>query len=316
MTRQIPDDIVRRILDARLQLELSLDREQSAGSLCRAAKMSAFHFQRKFRQVVGESVAQHVRRLRLERAALWLRNSVTPVIEIALGSGFESHAGFTHAFTNLYGMSPTSYRDGHDVRPFIRQRHEGRPIADADALARCPLTVSLSDLPDRLLAVMRFAGPTHRLPTVWPKMMDWCRRRDLLCEDAVFLGLHHDDWESTQAGQYRYDAAIVVPPDIRPDGEVTLFRQAGGLVASTQFSGSLVEMDRTWQMFVRQWLPASGFQFRLTHVYDVYPPGLLRGSLLQSVVRSLTGISATLCIPISRDWEDTAPAATQNSEQH
>jgi hypothetical protein len=34
----------------------------------------------------------------------------------------------------------------------------------------------------------------------------------------------------------------------------------------------------------------------------MYPVELVSGSLLKSIVRSLNGISATLCIPVSRDW--------------
>lgn len=302
MPREIHPDIVRRILNARLELEANLANEHSVKTLADVAKMSPFHFQRTFRRVVGESVAKHVRRLRLERAGLDLRLSESSVTEVALDSGFDSHAGFTHAFTKLFGMSPTAYREQRDVQPFIRRPREGRPTTDPDALARCPLTVSLVDVPDRTLAVMRYVGATAKLPTIWPRMVEWCRSRNLLNENAQVLGLHHDDWETTIEDSYRYDAAVVVEPDFKPDGEVTVFHQTGGLVAMTAFEGSLVGLDKTWQMFAREWLPASGYQFRLSHVYDIYPVELVSGSLLQSIVRSLNGIQATLCIPVCRDW--------------
>lgn len=306
MPREIHPDTVRRILDARLLLEANLTSEYAVKTLAATAKMSPFHFQRTFRRVVGESVANHVRRLRLERASLVLRNSETPVTNIALDSGFDTHAGFTHAFTKLFGLSPTTYRDRHDVRPFIRQLHEGRPTTDAETLARCPLTVTLLDVPDRTLAVMRFVGSTQQLPSIWPKMISWCDGHGLNREDSEFLGLHHDDWETTVADSYRYDAAVVVEEGFRPYGDVAIFRQSGGLVAMTAFEGSLLSLDRTWKQFTREWLPASGYQFRLSYVYDVYPADLVTGSLLQTVVRSLTGIRAKLCIPISRDWVDAS----------
>jgi AraC family transcriptional regulator len=304
MVPELHPDVVRRILDTRLFLEANLSKELSIKELARTAKMSPFHFQRIFRKVVGESAGQHLRRLRLERAALWLRHSETPITTIAFESGFASNAGFTHAFTGLYGLSPTAFRQRHEVRPFIRFRDEKRPVADADALARCPLTISLQEVPERTLAVMRFVGPTALLPTIWPKMHAWCQRRGLLHREVEFLGLHHDDWDTTRPNAYRYDAAVVVPADFQPDAEVTLYTQPGGLVACTAFEGSLLKFDRTWKQFVYDWLPASSFQFRLAHVYDVYPPELITGSMLQTILRTLTGIRATLCVPVSRDWVD------------
>lgn len=304
MPRDIHPDIVRRILDARLAFEANLGNEQSVTELAGVAKMSPFHFQRTFRRVVGESVAKHIRRLRLERAAFDLRCSESSVTEISLDSGFDSHAGFTHAFTKLFGMSPSAYRERREVRPFVRRPREGRPTTDQDALARCPLTVTLVDVPDRTLAVMRYVGATAKLPTIWPKMTDWCRSRDLLTSNAQLLGLHHDDWETSVEDSYRYDAAIVVEHDFKSDGEATVFHQPGGLVAMTAFEGSIVGLDRTWQMFARDWLPASGYQFQLSHVYDMYPTELVSGSILNNILRSLNGIQATLCIPVSRDWTD------------
>lgn len=304
MTREVYPDLARRILASRIFLEANLSRDVSIKDLARVAKMSPFHFQRTFRKVVGETVGFHVRRLRLERAAIWLKNSETPVTLLALESGFLSHAGFTHAFTRQYGMSPTAYRELRAVRPFIRLRPEGRPSADVEALARCPLTVSLLEVPDRTLAAMRMVGPTALLPTIWPRMTNWCQRRGLVHREAVFLGLHHDDWDSSNPGGYRYDAAVEVPPDFRPDGEAAVFVQSGGLVATTAFRGSLIEFDRTWKRFATEWLPASGYQFRLGHVYDQYPPDLISGSMLGVVLRTLTDIRANLCIPVSRDWVD------------
>jgi len=294
-----------RMLQTCVFIEANLQNGLSVRQLAARAEMSSFHFQRVFRQTIGESAARYVRRLRLERAALWLRNSDAPITEIALGSGFDSHAGFTHAFTKLYGMSPSVWRESVDVVPFVRQPHEGRPVPDAAALAGCPLTVSLVEVPSQTLAIMRFTGPTRKLPAVWPRMIEWCRQQQVLSDEMHFFGLHYDDWDAARDGIYRYDAAVTVPDDYQSCGEVAVLKQAGGLVATVAFEGSLMQLDRTWQTFVRQWLPASGYQFRLNHVFDEYPRELVCGSRLRTIVRALSGLKARLCIPVSREWKET-----------
>ena len=59
-----------RRLDRALALVLRrLDRPPTIEELAAEAAFSRFHFQRMFRAMTGESVAELVRRLRLERAA-------------------------------------------------------------------------------------------------------------------------------------------------------------------------------------------------------------------------------------------------------
>jgi len=59
-----------------------------------------------FRGVVGETVAEHIRRLRLERAAQRLKSGERPVTEIAFEAGYEAHEAFTRAFRARFGASP------------------------------------------------------------------------------------------------------------------------------------------------------------------------------------------------------------------
>jgi AraC family transcriptional regulator len=75
-----------------------LDDELSLPELAGVANFSACHFHRVFRALTGEGVAEHVRRLRLERAAARLRNTSTSILEIALESGYQAHESFTRAF--------------------------------------------------------------------------------------------------------------------------------------------------------------------------------------------------------------------------
>jgi len=65
--------------------------------------------------MVGESLAEHIRRLRLERAAMRLRRTDRAIIEIALEAGYETHEAFTRAFRTLWRCSPSRYRQDMSV---------------------------------------------------------------------------------------------------------------------------------------------------------------------------------------------------------
>ena len=79
--------------------------------LARIAHFSPFHFHRIYRAMVGESVIESARRLRLARAALLLATTDSPVTEVAMDSGYESVQTFSRAFRNLTNVSPREFRD-------------------------------------------------------------------------------------------------------------------------------------------------------------------------------------------------------------
>ena len=83
-----------------------LDRE----TLAAVAGFSIPHFHRVFTAQVGESAASYVRRLRLERAGRKLRMGAVDITEVALAAGYESHAAFSKAFKQQFGLSPREFR--------------------------------------------------------------------------------------------------------------------------------------------------------------------------------------------------------------
>jgi AraC family transcriptional regulator len=83
-----------------------LDRE----TLADVAGFSVPHFHRVFTAQVGESAISYVRRLRLERAARKLRMGAVDITEVALAAGYDTHAAFSKAFKQQFGLSPSEFR--------------------------------------------------------------------------------------------------------------------------------------------------------------------------------------------------------------
>lgn len=78
--------------------------------LADVAGFSAPHFHRIFTAHVGESAISYVRRMRLERAARKLRMGAVDITEVALAAGYDSHAAFSKAFRQQFGISPSEFR--------------------------------------------------------------------------------------------------------------------------------------------------------------------------------------------------------------
>jgi AraC family transcriptional regulator len=83
-----------------------LDRE----TLASIAGFSIPHFHRVFTAHVGESAISFIRRLRLERAARKLRMGAVDITEVALAAGYDTHAAFSKAFKQQFGLRPSEFR--------------------------------------------------------------------------------------------------------------------------------------------------------------------------------------------------------------
>ena len=97
------EDVMRYI---REHIGEPLDRE----TLADVAGFSVPHFHRVFTAHVGESAISYVRRLRLERAGRKLRMGAVDITEVALAAGYDSHAAFSKAFKQHFGLSPSEFR--------------------------------------------------------------------------------------------------------------------------------------------------------------------------------------------------------------
>src|SRR5437763_8103743 len=104
-----------RVLRVLVYIQNYLDEALALDELAAVAHFSPYHFHRIFRGMIGESVKEHVRRLRLERAAHRLRFTGQPVTEIAFDAGYQQHEAFTRAFRAMFEQSPKEFRKRHRV---------------------------------------------------------------------------------------------------------------------------------------------------------------------------------------------------------
>lgn len=84
--------------------------------LSRKYLLNATTLKKSFKQVYGTSIAMHMKRHRMERAANLLCDTTESIAEIARAVGYESQSRFSAAFKETYGMLPTEYRKIRDTK--------------------------------------------------------------------------------------------------------------------------------------------------------------------------------------------------------
>ena len=80
--------------------------------LAERAQLSPYHFARAFKSSTGETPRAYVERLRVEKAQELIRDTETPLADIALACGFSSQSRLTTAFRRATGFTPARYRRG------------------------------------------------------------------------------------------------------------------------------------------------------------------------------------------------------------
>ena len=91
-------------------IEEHLAEELSTEELASTAGLSPFYFQRLFKRLVKKTVQEYVKLRRLAKVIEDLGGSEKRILDAALDYGFSSHANFTRAFKEAYGITPECYR--------------------------------------------------------------------------------------------------------------------------------------------------------------------------------------------------------------
>jgi len=87
----------------------NLQKPITASDLAKAVGYSQYHMARMFKEETGLTPFEYLRSERLKAAADVLRKSRAKVVDVAFDFVFDSHEGFTRAFTRAFGITPKKY---------------------------------------------------------------------------------------------------------------------------------------------------------------------------------------------------------------
>ncbi len=97
------------VQDLQIYMENNLYSRITLKQLAEYVGYSPWHMSRIFKEVTGKTPFDYLRALRLAKAALVLRDNNTKILDVALDFVFDSHEGFTRAFSKEFGVSPHKY---------------------------------------------------------------------------------------------------------------------------------------------------------------------------------------------------------------
>lgn len=203
-----------------------LDETLGLETLARVACFSPYHFHRIYRGLLGETVNETVRRLRLQRAAIDLLDRELTVERAARRAGYSSQAAFTRAFRAEYGAPPARYRgSGIDEQPPANYQ------------------VSIGHLPRLRVAMIAVRGDYRLTSRAFERLMTVAATTGMLTPGTRTIGIYYDDPESVAEAELRSAACITVADEWTPSGELTNAYIEGGRYAKIVHTGPYHEVE-------------------------------------------------------------------------
>lgn len=241
------DERIQRVVD---YLAGHLDERFDLEALARLAHFSPYHFHRIYRGLLGETVHDTVRRLRLRRAAIDLLDRDLSVERTAVRAGYASQAAFTRAFRAEYGEPPAQYRDA--------RRSAG--LENEKSLDTYPVEVAV--LGPLRVAAIDHVGDYQLTVEAFERLLTVAATTGLLTPATRTFGIYYDDPAAVPLAELRSTACITVPDDWVPSGGLTDARIDGGRYVRIVHTGPYIELANAYDWLYRFWLPDSGEETR------------------------------------------------------
>jgi AraC family transcriptional regulator len=263
-----------RIESAVRYLVQNLDEPIDLRDLADRVCLSRFHFHRVFQALAGETVGELVRRLRLERAAIGLRTSRTPITELAFEAGYATHEAFIRAFRAAFHCTPSAMRrhkiyDGHLPTPNGVHYGVCAQIRFVASRGETTMKVEIRQCEPRKAVCMSHQGPYFMIGQTFGRLGEWFAETGV--DAGARLGLFYDDPDTTPVAELRSDAGAFVPDDfVISDPRVHVIEVTGGTYAVATHVGPYDGLPNAWCEMVGKWLPTSGYAFGDSPSFEVY----------------------------------------------
>jgi len=250
------------------------DGDLSLDALADVAAMSRFHWHRVFHAMTGETAAQAVRRMRLQRASVALVNGDNPVAVIARSVGYPNSPSFARAFGEAYGMSPTAFRNRGELRPFSS-------TCIPEVMIMYPVEIKYE--PARRLAAVAHTGAYSDIGCAFEKLSATMAARGLFAQAGAMVAVFYDDPSVTPVAELRSHAGFEIlgdTPLATPLDTVTL---PAGPHAVLTYTGPYAGLPAAYDQLYAVSLPKSGrepadlppFEIYRNSPMDVAPDALI-----------------------------------------
>jgi AraC family transcriptional regulator len=276
---KINQEIFERINRVVLYIEQAIDKDMSLDELAALACFSPFHFQRVFKEVMGETPKQFIKRLRLEEAArIFALNPHQKILEVAIKTGYQSLEAFSRAFKDYYAISPDYFRKSSELEhikiiqgPYIEQGLLGETKLEVATSNHKPEFESLKieivkRAPQRCVYLKTTLESPQLISRSFKRIKQWAHVRGLIGDKANLFGVIIDYPVFTPLDKCRFLVCARVDDPVTSVGLVSYLEISSAMYAYFTMEGGIPEIFKAASFLVHSWMPDNGYKIKLEPV--------------------------------------------------
>ena len=214
------------------------------------ACLSPCHGHRIYRVVMGETIAETLKRIRLHHAAHQLLTTAKPLAEVARACGYGGNAqSFIRIFREAYGQHPQDYR-----------ARGGAPCPAPAPVETSAYPLEICDIAPLPVAILPHHGDYMNIGATFSHAESLLTLRGQLpVAQARYFGIYYDDPDACPAIALRAEVAIYTG-DAPVAAPFTRQLLPGGRYAVLHHRGAYAELHRAYDWLYRDWLLQSPYR--------------------------------------------------------
>lgn len=225
-----------------------------------------------FEAIRKETIGKYIKRLRLEKAAQFLKYSDMGISQIAYQVGFEDRSAFSKAFRKRYHLSPKDYRNNSEsIRLEIQNTFDPEGAPDREKLH-----FEIEYLPDFEYLFLECRGNYQDLETInenWQTFLEFTDSKGLLNQNSILMTEIIDDNEVSDRLNSRYRHALILekPIDFEPPNLYRVKFHKRQKYAKFTHQGSPQSSVEFYQKIYAFWMVDVGHELTDAPILEFYP---------------------------------------------
>lgn len=244
-------------IDAKFREDINIDKVEEI------SHYSYRNINRIFSALHHETIGKYINRIRLEKAAEYLKFSKRSISDIAFEIGFKDIAAFSKAFKKKFNCSPSNFRNSSEVLQAITRQAINPQMEQTVA----PLQYEIDYLADFEMLYLEHRGSYENIAAIkntWTQFVNYLDSKNLLSGKSIFFAEVLDDNEIAESINCRYNVALILDKAIsfEPEGMFLKKKHTRQKYAKFIHKGSHESCHETYDKIYAHWMTDIQLEFK------------------------------------------------------
>lgn len=252
------EDKVQRVID---HIHDNPAGDLSLDALANVAGVSRFHWHRIYRAITGETCAQAVRRIRLNRASHMLIQTDLSPDEVGALCGYPNGPSFSRVFREVFGLPPAAFRARGNVVFVSSDPQEGETLM---------YPIHIADHGPLRTAAVPHTGAYPQINRAFTQLSSLIGARGMWPQVQGMLAIYWDNPREVAEEALRSHACAIVPAELGLEAPMEEVAIPAGRHAVLEYNGPYSGLPAVYDYLYGAWLSETEAQLRDFPSFEKY----------------------------------------------